>query len=370
MKLKPLLQNIALLAASLVVVALILELGFRIRAYSAGDDGTIAELAEDSEPGGRIRQMQPSTNDRIIYELKPRLQVVDSEGNLYTTNSLGFRSAELPPEKGPGTVRILGLGDSVMYGSGVSDDETFLALLSDLLNEHLPAHRCELVNTAVPGYNTVMEVETLETRGLALDPDLVVMMFVGNHLDLPNFIREPDDPLDKQSFLVRALGRRLGRLKGIELINAPRSEEGNWFAGDRDKVPAQYRDMVGPEAYRTAMHRLARLRDEHGFELLVLQQWDRNPAHHEIDELAPGETLVRSLCEDLAIPYFAFEPAIDRFMDEHRIRRWRGSILSVSESDPHPSAVGHQLYAEALFDFLAASGRLSRLADATIREPS
>lgn len=47
-----------------------------------------------------------------------------------------------------------------------------------------------------------MEVATLKENGLQYQPDIVLILFVGNGLDLPNFIREPVSFFAPKSFLV------------------------------------------------------------------------------------------------------------------------------------------------------------------------
>ena len=363
-RLRPIAQNLALLAGSLLLVAAALEVALRLHTQFASP-ATLADLeteeeATPAEPRtvaarGRIHQIRPSANERIVYELKPNLRVVDEEGNTYTTNSAGFRGPEVRAQKEPGTVRIVGLGDSVMYGTGVSDGENFLSLLRRQLDARYPSVEWEIVNTAVPGYNTVMEVETLATKGLRYAPDLVIIMFVGNDLHLPNFILEPVDAWKRHSLLLETLTTRLGRLPVARLVRAPRAHDGNWFEGDPERVPERYRAMVGEGAYRRAMTRLRDLSVKHGFEVLVLQQFDRLG--------------VAEICDSLGLPYFTFEPAIRAYQRAHGIERWKGSPLSVSPSDPHPSPLGHRLYADTLRARLEADGTPARLAVAA-GEPS
>jgi hypothetical protein len=150
---------------------------------------------------------------RIVYELRAGLQVV-YEGGRVTTNSHGFRGPELQPSKPAGSFRIVGLGDSYMFGQGVSDGETYMAQLTESLRASSRARAWEVINTAVPGYNTVMEVATLQEKGLHWQPDLIVLEVVGNDFDLPNFIRAPEDPTTgRRSFLADFVSRRLGRAR-------------------------------------------------------------------------------------------------------------------------------------------------------------
>jgi hypothetical protein len=48
-------------------------------------------------------------------------------------------------------------------------------VLEERLAKEVPNERWEVLNMAVPGYNTAMEVETLKARGLAYEPDVVVV---------------------------------------------------------------------------------------------------------------------------------------------------------------------------------------------------
>lgn len=362
-RLTRLLQNGALIVGSLLLGGVCLEGVFRVLAVRADRAGRVEDLQLRAEGSGELETVQgitgrsgriplaqrvrPSPNPKLIYELAPNLRVVADTGQVYTTNALGFRGPAVEVERPPRTRRILGLGDSVMYGAGVSDDDIFLTGLSRSLSEAYPHEAWEVINTAVPGYNTTMEVETLATKGLVLEPDLVVIMFVGNDFGLPNFIRRPVDPFAVESFAWQAIKSRLRQVAPQRLMKAPISEQGEWFERDPHKVPAEYRDMVGVEAYRNAMRRLKSLADEHGFEVVVVR--------------VGAEANVSEVCRELSLRCHSFQPAIGRYMKQHGIKRWRGSVLSVSDRDPHPSAIGHALYAQDLLGFLQASGVLDRV---------
>ena len=45
-----------------------------------------------------------------------------------TINALGLRGREVPAEKAPGEVRVLCLGDSVVFGGALNDEDTFPAI--------------------------------------------------------------------------------------------------------------------------------------------------------------------------------------------------------------------------------------------------
>ena len=55
--------------------------------------------------------------------------------NLVSTNSYGFRGKEISQEKPRDVYRILLLGDSMTFGWGVEDDQTFSYIAEEKLNE-------------------------------------------------------------------------------------------------------------------------------------------------------------------------------------------------------------------------------------------
>jgi hypothetical protein len=87
-----------------------------------------------------------------------------------TVNARGYRG----PEHGPRTrarTRVVIVGDSVAFGYGVADEETFAAVLER-------AHGgLEVLNLAENGYGTDQALLKLEGEGLAYEPDVVVLSF-------------------------------------------------------------------------------------------------------------------------------------------------------------------------------------------------
>jgi hypothetical protein len=131
---------------------------------------------------------QQSEDERISYELIPNISR-KAYRQTVTTNSLGFRSAELDAEK----PTIVMLGDSIAFGYGVADDETLAAQLA----EHMPEYN--VLNTAAPGYHLGMQKAVYETKLQQLDPVMLMLVFHYNDfepqtgwLDDTGIIRAPD----------------------------------------------------------------------------------------------------------------------------------------------------------------------------------
>jgi hypothetical protein len=154
----------------------------------------------------------PFVADRhAAYRLRPTPPelVPDPQGD--HINNLGFRDREHSVEKPPGTYRILGVGDSFVYGN-VPFEENFLRVAEDVLEarlalapsdthstgtatstvkspraedaprDHDPAATdVDMVLIGLGGYGPDNELGALRSFGLPLAPDLAVLnFFVGN----------------------------------------------------------------------------------------------------------------------------------------------------------------------------------------------
>jgi hypothetical protein len=121
-----------------------------------------------------------------------------------TVNGEGYRGPVVARRPAPGRSRVVMLGDSVTFGHGVGDDETFCAALSR-------DPRLEAVNLGVPGYGTDQELIQLEREGLAFHPQAVVLNvcvandFFDNVLPVALF----DGHSPKPYFLAEGSGLRL-----------------------------------------------------------------------------------------------------------------------------------------------------------------
>jgi lysophospholipase L1-like esterase len=201
----------------------------------------------------RVREM--------IFELKPDVDTCwDHYGIHVKTSSAGFRSnREHVKPKPPGTLRILGLGDSFTFGYGVEYEQTWGHLLEQRLSARLN-RPVEFINTGVGGFNTVNEVALLEDRGLDFDPDLIILFWCGNDVGAPQFLLEPKSYASwRSSALIDFVLMRLARLdvKARELVAvAPGIRDAEVHP---EQVPAEFRDLVGKAAVFRAFDRLARI---------------------------------------------------------------------------------------------------------------
>lgn len=104
----------------------------------------------------------------------------------------GYRGSEISPEKPEGTFRILALGDSVTFGTGVAADQTWPAHLGAHLQSSLGT-RVEVINSGLPAADLAQMRLMLETKWSAYQPDAIVVMLSGNVVSLA-WIRR-DEPV-------------------------------------------------------------------------------------------------------------------------------------------------------------------------------
>jgi hypothetical protein len=159
--------------------------------------------------------------DKILgWSLKPgaTYRSVDSQGHFsynIRINSLGLRERPISLVKTAGKRRVLLIGDSVTFGTGVDAGWRFSDFIQRALKDDI-----EVINAGVPGWGTDQELIYYESFGRRLDPDIVVVTFtmandvVNNALDhlflgsapKPRFAVEADSLL-----LVGEVPERIGR---------------------------------------------------------------------------------------------------------------------------------------------------------------
>jgi lysophospholipase L1-like esterase len=354
-----------------VLAALALgEAGLRIYFRAKGmDGGDVRQVLRRSRRSRRpstgalslVHLVQASPHDDIIYELRQGLDGT-FKGKPVRTDAQGLRgSRDYALQKPPGTFRIAGLGDSVMFGWGVGEGETYLQIVERRLNEPLPTapaapgasarRRFEVLDFGVPGYNTAMEVATYEHRAAAFSPDLVLVHFIGNDFDLPHFMKLPKSrrsPL--HWYLAELLRARFGPSRpedevDPDLLGHDRSD---LPAEERAEVRGQYQDMVGESAFRRAMARLAALTRPRGIPVVVMA-------------LGGGGGNGKIARETAEANGFRFLDASPRFYDylvAHGLEGERQNWVKVFRipHDGHPNALGHQLYAEVVMAELEERG--------------
>lgn len=170
------------------------------------------------------------------------------------TNSAGLRG----PSPQPGSVLLL--GDSIVFGQGVEEDQALPAVLARTLGR-------PVVNAGVPTWDLDQETRWLETRGLELAPSLVLQAFYVNDLlptlyfagtePIPNSLTRTAPPWARREGGLRRLSwafnlgmrvveqeRRVQELRMEAWRGVPRSYLADIRSGWRDeRITRAFRDL-------------------------------------------------------------------------------------------------------------------------------
>lgn len=281
------------------------------------------------------KQADPS----LVFRHVPSQQ--KQYGNVRVTiNELGLRDRPLLPKR-PEEYRILALGDSVTFGWGVSQDEIFAARLEPLLSARLD-RPVRVINSGVGGYNTVQEVTYFKQSGLLLQPDLVILTYVTNDVEVNE---GPFDPWTMTSLKGKSPAgmamTMLGKLWVYRIIDH----------AYRYAIPArtQQKNVESPSfadhgwgASMSALSELVELCNERRILLMIFFfRWDRGlsqPLFEGVSEHAKGYPV-------------------------HDMARWfpegDNNSLMNSKVDSHPNSQGHRLMAEHMAEEI--TGYVARL---------
>ena len=286
-----------------------------------------------------LRLALPSSSSGSIYLYTlatPRYKVmkpnaaVTAWGKELRTNELGFRDAAVP-EKPPGELRIVVLGDSFTVSAGVEQRDIWTTLLQKRLREKYP--RVRVLNRAVGGYNIVQYRMVLEEVGLRLKPDLLlVALFPDNDFSLEGYDgnfraasgASPEaQPWHEELYVYRAYLRRVAaRLKGWL------GEPGQRQAGD---------DRAGWDANVAALQAIADIarREQLPLEVALLPHtwnFERERAlFARVNDVCRGQQLA---CVDLRAAFAA------RRLDEASLRL---NLLDAHPNENYNAAVAEEL---------------------------
>ena len=264
--------------------------------------------------------------------------------NQVELNSHGLRDDEIPYNKPAGEKRILVLGDSVTFGWGVSQGETFSDRLEYLLNE-LPGDRWQVINSGVNGYNTEQESTYLRIEGMRYSPDFVLLVYVSNDMypiidpnettwrrypSWPSSLPEAMDRLRELSFLFQ-MTKLFTRMEQMDMARAATTDENRAIsARSKDRIT----DRPIWQDSKAALLNIAQQCEKAGIPFLVAEYGGFGPEFWA--EL-----------QEAGVDSISLSPA------------WRDvqqGQAHVSRIDPHPSVVVHEMIAGYLVDALRKQG--------------
>jgi len=266
-----------------------------------------------------------SNNSKLKLELIPNSEVIWEGYNVKlprnTTikiNSQGFRDKEYTVNKPENTVRILALGDSFTFGSGVENNETWTEILEEKLNSNLK-RKYEVLNFAIPSYGTENEVELFKVKGIKYDPDIVI---IGHTFDdIYNFTRMDELEIE--------IATRYNNSKD-QIVQIQISEE------CYKRLDEEFKSMDFQEAFLTIENPLKDLAHVYNKTVIIvsLTLYPLQPAYKD------------SLVD------------VSKQFNWHFIDMWPiyskydRRTLCVHPIDKHPNPLAHKIIATAIFNYM------------------
>lgn len=156
-RLKNLLINLGLAAASLLVCIAGIEIVLRFSGY------------------GNLEIYEP---DPVLYwKLKPQQDCYTKvDRKPVHINTHGTRGRDFAVPKPPQTLRIVSLGDSKTFGWGLTEAETYSGRLEKMLQQHLGTNRqVEVINAGVNAWSYYQLFAYFRDYALGYQPDIVLV---------------------------------------------------------------------------------------------------------------------------------------------------------------------------------------------------
>ena len=345
-----------LLAATVISLAVIFSLGLSeivVRVFDIGP--------EFNPVYGKNFKL--SQNEILEYELAE-----NSSDRDRFINADGLRDKEYSLDKPENFFRVAVIGDSITFGHGVSQDQTYAKYLERLLNKYNRANTTyEIINFGVTGYNSSQIVEQVKTKVLKYQPDLILYGYCLNDpqeysLEMVNLLKMKDISQETMSALSSRsrlfmlvkymLGRDGGMRKAIEkslsknFQRVDATEDPQWDALDSGNFVEYFQSLYQQNKYwgRTLkdMDRLQTITTKAEIPVVLvifpllrdLESYQLGNIHSQVAAMGQKRGMYTF---DLLNAYSAYE----------KKGKWKLGVDSL-----HPTAYGHQYTAVAIINYL------------------
>jgi lysophospholipase L1-like esterase len=220
-------------------------------------------------------------------------------------NSEGFRGAEFPATKSPSAFRVVCLGDSWTFGANVGQSQAYPQRLQALLAQEFPGARVEVLNLGVLGYSSYQGRQLLGRRGLALQPDVVVIGFAMNDASVTGY--RDKDLAGSTATRARRVERVTEHLETYKLLRylasriryRPVSLAAQLMRSRGSTVDADYSQLepwtrVSPVDYELNVREMIHVARAHGARVLLL--------HNALETGTPYSRALQGLSRAESVP--------------------------------------------------------------------
>lgn len=271
----------------------------------------------------------------IGYRLQPGLSG-HFNGARYEVNALGLRGPEVAVPKPAGEKRVLFVGDSVVFGVGVNNDETIPAIVESLADQRSSnPDQLRVLNMGVPSYNTEQELIQFETLGQSLQPDAAVLLFSPNDIEPKNWAFSGKDSW-VFSFIQRSYALSLTMIAVYRVRELTRSSPAVSSTATMSKEDPRWLSVAA------ALRGLKEQCDQRSipFVVIYLGTPDQFPYN-----------LLESTGKELGIEVVGISASSDPRWPDADSPKYRNSVI-----DSHPNAAGCEMWGRLIYENLAIRG--------------
>ncbi len=333
---------------AVVLTLALLEAGFRIARINGDYHQARVDRVVPIKELVRRAPFGFYTNTAVIsrYDSNPRGYFGPGNTIIHRHNSVGWRDDEHALDKPDGTFRILGLGDSYLWGQGVKFEDICLTKLRFLLQKTMPDKTIETINAGISGFNTADELQQLKRSGLAYYPDLIILHFTLNDVEDDLYREGPKVEFFNNYTYIYQSPDWFSRISYVWSWSRYRILK--YTLAERyiqECVDSFNTDSIGWRHCQQALNDLRMICKENDIPLCVVIF----PFFIGLDggyPFQPVHEIVAEYCQSLGIPVLDLR----RYYKE-----FRGPELWVHPTDQHPNEIAHDIAAHAIADYLKAN---------------
>ncbi len=273
----------------------------------------------------------------LVHELKVNYSG-NWQGILIETNELGLRDKSYPIKKEVNTKRIIVIGDSVIFGVRVNEQDTFSSVLENKLNNNSEINY-EVWNAGVSCYNSVENYLQLK-KLLTYEPDMIILGFVNNDISDPScFV------FDKESFINNNLMIKMIEHTFLRRINLTNLIIKNIYNYQKKKAIIKFDKLISNDYVqenKNAFFKMLNLTEQKNISLIILNIPSMKEPYYSSyqQEIINSSKKLNKTMIDIYQVY------------QQEGIYWQGSLRQVNEDYLHPNEKGHKLIAERIFQEL------------------
>lgn len=246
--------------------------------------------------------------------------------------------------KRPGTFRILAVGDSVTWGSGIHPEDAYPERIGRRLRQFEGDREVEVINWSRSGWNTARQWRSLEGSLDWLAPDLLILGYSLNDPEPDRIVLdrrlsiERRRPRSGPGMLLYEWSRVFGLVYDRLENSRQRKASDEYYAGLYDEdAAARRRQLEALEEWRGAMRRRGI-----PMALVIFPMFDSQLGSSY--SYAHLHARMANLADDLEVPVLDLLPAYEG-VDARR--------LAVEPfTDSHPNELAHRMAADAILEWL------------------